>query len=81
MKGIINEAKKNVSKYSYWIVANSYQRRTNVLLTRSSKTNYKSMTGELTILTNNRRLFNCDNRRIVRTNYWLRVLIANNIMA
>jgi len=28
------------------------------------KTNYERTTGELTILTNNRRLFNCDNRRI-----------------
>ena len=34
MKGIINEAKKNVSKDSYWIVANNYQCRTNDLLTR-----------------------------------------------
>ena len=32
--------------------------------TRSTKTNYERMTGELTILTNNRQLFNCDNRLI-----------------
>ena len=52
MKGIIKEAKKMLAitpTESY-----SYQRRTNDLLTRSSKTNFERMTGELTILTNNR---------------------------
>ena len=34
----------------------------------------------ISILNYNRRLFNCDNRRI-ETNYWLRVFIANNITA
>ena len=64
-----------------WIVANSYQRRTNDLLTRSSKTNYERTTGELTIwLTKD----NCLTVTIdwsKRTNYWLRVFIANNITA
>ena len=35
--------------YRNWIVANSYQRRTKNLLTRSSKTNYERTTGERTI--------------------------------
>ena len=34
------------------------------LLMRSNRTNYERTTEELTILTNNRRRFNCDNRRI-----------------
>ena len=46
------------------MVANSYQRRTNDLLTRSSKTNYEKNDWRTDNLTNNRRLFNCDNRRI-----------------
>ena len=36
-------------KKHHWIVANSYQRCTNDLLTRSSKTNYEGTTRELTV--------------------------------
>ena len=43
------------------IVVNSYRHSTNDLMRESSKTNYKRTTGQLTILTNNKRLFNCDN--------------------
>jgi len=59
----------------------SYQRRTNDLLTRSSKTNYERTTGELTIWLT---IDNCLTVTIdgsKRTNYWLRVFIANNITA
>ena len=65
----------------HWIVANSYQHRTNDLLTRSSITNYERTTGELTIWLT---IDNCLTVTIdgsKRTNYWLRVLIANNITA
>ena len=64
----------------YWIVANSYQRRINDLLTGSSKTNYDRTTGELTIwLTDDCLTVTIDGSK--RTNFWLRVFIANNITA
>ena len=62
-------------------IANSYQHRTNDLLTRSSKTNYERTTGELTIwLTKDDRL-TVTIGGSKRTSYWLRVFIANNITA
>ena len=54
---------------------------TNDLLTKSSKTNYERTTGELTIWLT---IDNCLTVTIdgsKRTNYWLRVFIANNITA
>ena len=65
----------------HWIVANSYQHRTNDLLTRSSKNNYERTNGELTtwLTTDDCLTVTIDGSK--RTNYWLRVFIANNITA
>ena len=65
----------------HWIVANGYEHRTNDLLTRSSITNYERTTGELTIwlTTDDCLTVTIDGSK--RTNYWLRVFIANNTTA
>ena len=65
----------------HWIVANSYQRRTNDLLTSSSITNYERTTGELTIWLTIDDCLTVTIDGSKRTNYWLRVFIANNITA
>ena len=60
---------------------NSYQRRTNDLLTRSSKTNYERTTGELTIWLTTDDCLTVTIGGSKRTNYWLRFFTANNITA
>ena len=65
----------------HWIVANSYQHRTNDLLTRSSITNYERTTKELTIWLTIDDSLTVTIDGLKRTNYWLRVFIANNITA
>ena len=61
----------------HWIEANSYQHRTNDLLTRQSRTNYERTDN----FTNNRRLFNCDNRRIETHQLLITSLHSHNITA
>ena len=65
----------------HWIVVNSYRHRTNDLLTKSSKTNYERTTGELTIWLTIDDCLTVTIDGSKRTNYWLRVFIANNITA
>ena len=55
--------------------------RTNYLLTRSSKTNYERTIGELTIWLTIDDCLTVTIDGSKRTNYWLRVFIANNITA
>ena len=69
-RGLINKR--------HWIVANSYQRSTNDLLMRSSKTNHERTTRELTIWLTIDDCLTVTIDGSKPTNYWLRVFIANN---
>ena len=59
----------------------NHQRRTNDLLTKSSKTNYERTTGELTIWLTKDDCLTVTINGSKCTDYWLRVYIANNITA